>query len=43
MIPVLTLYVEFIDRPKLTEQKLIWRVYSPPPPQVDRNNKKDAG
>ena len=33
MIPVSTLYNEYIDRPKLTEQKNpIW-VYSSSPPQ----------
>ena len=38
MIPVSTLYDEYIDRPKMTEQKKpIW-VYSSSPPQEGRNN-----
>ena len=39
MIPVSTLYDEYIDRPKLTEQKKpIW-VYSSPPPQEGSEQK----
>ena len=33
MIPVSTLYDEYIDRPKLTEQKKPSEYIVPPPPQ----------
>ena len=41
MIPLTFLYDEYIDRPKLTEQKknpFEYIVPPPPPPQVGRNN-----
>ena len=38
MIPVLTLYDEYIDRPKLTEQKKTVWVYSSFPLKKGRNN-----
>ena len=37
MIPPTSLYDEYIDRPKLTEQKNPFD-YIVPPPQVGRNN-----
>ena len=38
MIPVSTLYDEYIDRPKLSEQNEPFE-FIVPPPQVGRNNK----
>ena len=44
MIPVSTLYDEYIDRPKLTEQKKTPAEYIVPPPPLKRgrNNKLEA-
>ena len=39
MIPVSTLYDEYIDRPKLTEQKKPVEYIVPPPPQEGSEQK----
>ena len=43
MIPVSTLYDEYIDRPKLTEQKNPFEYIVPPPSRGVRNNKFKVG
>ena len=40
MIPVSTLYDDYIDRPKLTEQKKPFEYIVPPPPLKRGRNKK---
>ena len=39
MIQLSTLYDDYNDRPKLTEQKNIFDYTVPPPTKVDRSNK----
>ena len=41
MIPLTFLYDEYIDRPKLTEQKKPRLKFLPPPPQVGLEQKFD--
>ena len=42
MSPLTTLYDDYMDRPKLTEQKNPFEYIIPPPNKVGRNNKTVA-